>query len=239
VISGCGFVCVAPIYLCVCMRGMRGIRFFLFPLPQNTRARAFSLSVCVDIGVHTAHRPLSSIYRYIGIYWYIYRYAMAAVSGGAYECTLHTSLLPLPVIYTDIYADIYTDIYTAHRPTSSHIPIYIYIYTDIHIYIYIYIYTDIYADIYTDIYTAHRPPSSHIPIYIYIYMYIYTYLYECIYREFKYEYIFIIFSLSFSRLHSFRPRSRDSRVRFHTHTHISICTFCQLFMIIIRVLVVG
>ena len=43
---------------------------------------------------------------------------MAAVSGGAYESTLHTSLLPLPVIYTDIY----TDIHTANKPPSSHIP---------------------------------------------------------------------------------------------------------------------
>jgi hypothetical protein len=86
------------------------------------------LPSAADIGVHTAHRPASSIYRYIGIYRCIYRYTMAAVSVGAYECTLHTSLLPLPVIYTDIYADIYTDIYTAHRPPSSHIPIYIYIY---------------------------------------------------------------------------------------------------------------
>ncbi len=50
---------------------------------------------------------------------------MAAVCGGAYECTLHTSLLPLPVIFTDTYTDTYTDLYTAHRPPSSHVPIYI------------------------------------------------------------------------------------------------------------------
>ena len=83
------------------------------------------LPSAADIGVHTAHRPPSSIYRYIGIYRYIYRYTMGAVSGGAYECTLHTSLLPLPVIYTDIYADTYIPIYTLR--TGLLPPIYRYI----------------------------------------------------------------------------------------------------------------
>ena len=120
----------------------------------NTRLLIWYIGICrcmyrcllpsaADIGVHTAHRPPSSIYRYIGIYRYVYRYTKAAVSGGAYECTLHTSLLPLPVIYTDIYADVYADIYTAHRPPSSHIPICICIYIYIWVYIYLYVWVHI------------------------------------------------------------------------------------------------
>jgi hypothetical protein len=116
--------------------------------PPNIIYRHISVYVSVPAavsgGYRSAHCTQASF-----LYIPIYRYTMAAVSGGAYACTLHTSLLPLPVICRYICRYI-------HCAQASFLP-----HTDISIF----------------------------------------------------------FSLSFFRLNPCRPRSRDSRVRFHTHTH--------------------